>query len=76
MKTSLIKGAVVGALTLTTTSLAAGVATAAPTSPDRAAALSTTTPIKHVVIIIGENHTLDNIFAPITPSRARPSTTW
>lgn len=67
MKTSLIKGAVVGALTLTTTSLAAGVATAAPTSPDRAAALSTTTPIKHVVIIIGENHTLDNIFATYHP---------
>jgi phospholipase C len=37
-----------------------------PTSPPSAGA-ATTTPIKHVVVIIGENHTFDNIFATYEP---------
>jgi len=28
---------------------------------------ATTTPIKHVIIIIGENRTFDHIFAPTSP---------
>ena len=31
------------------------------------ASRSTTTPIKHVVVIIGENHTFDNVFATYQP---------
>ncbi|HZR42454.1 MAG TPA: alkaline phosphatase family protein [Ktedonobacteraceae bacterium] len=36
-------------------------------STDQAASISTTTPIKHVIVIIGENHTFDNIFATYQP---------
>jgi phospholipase C len=32
---------------------------------------STTTPIKHVVVIIGENHTFDNVFATYQPPRGQ-----
>lgn len=38
-------------------------AAASPSSGDSA----TTTPIKHVVVIIGENHTFDNVFATYQP---------
>jgi phospholipase C len=30
---------------------------------------NTTTPIKHVIVIIGENHSFDNVFATYTPQR-------
>lgn len=59
--------AVAGGLGLATTGAATGVAAAARNSTDRAAAVSTTTPIRHVVVIIGENHTLDNVFATYRP---------
>lgn len=36
-------------------------------STDQATSISTTTPIKHVIVIIGENHTFDNIFATYRP---------
>src|SRR5262250_939070 len=35
------------------------------------ASRSTTTPIKHVVVIIGENHTFDNVFATYKPPAGR-----
>src|SRR5262249_13632952 len=41
---------------------ASGSTTAAPTST-----VKTTTPIKHVFVIIGENHTFDNVFATYSP---------
>ena len=28
---------------------------------------ATTTPIKHVIIVVGENHTFDNLFGAYTP---------
>ncbi len=42
--------------------------TKSQTSTDQATSISTTTPIKHVIVIIGENHTFDNIFATYHPS--------
>lgn len=44
-----------------------GPTTPAQASADQAATISTTTPIKHVIVIIGENHTFDNIFATFQP---------
>ena len=40
---------------------------AAVTRPSDAEATETTTPIKHVIVIIGENHTFDNVFATYQP---------
>jgi phospholipase C len=34
-------------------------------------ASATTTPIKHVIVIIGENHTFDNVFATYQPPRGQ-----
>src|SRR5215472_974747 len=42
-------------------------AAAAGTTPRVSHAPSTTTPIKHVVVIIGENHSFDNVFATYQP---------
>jgi phospholipase C len=42
------------------TPLAAAVATAQP--PEPAMAPAARTPIQHVVVIIGENHSFDNVF--------------
>jgi acid phosphatase len=39
----------------------------APTRPRLVAAGDTTTPIKHVIVIIGENHTFDNVYATYQP---------
>lgn len=36
------------------------------------ASTSTTTPIKHVIVIIGENRTFDHIFATYQPVHLRP----
>ena len=41
--------------------------TPSQSSADQAASINTTTPIKHVIVIIGENHTFDNIFATFQP---------
>ncbi len=46
---------------------ASGPQTQAKPATDQAASISTTTPIKHVIVIIGENHTFDNIFATYQP---------
>jgi phospholipase C len=42
-------------------------AAAAGSAPRASQAPPTTTPIKHVVVIIGENHSFDNIFATYQP---------
>jgi len=42
--------------------------TAATAAPSRHQ-VTTTTPIKHVVVIIGENHSFDNVFATYQPPR-------
>src|SRR6516165_8437417 len=42
-------------------------AAAAGTTPRVSHAPATTTPIKHVVVIIGENHSFDNVFATYQP---------
>jgi phospholipase C len=49
--------------------LAAGVlgAGSASAHPHAHSAASTATPIKHVIVIVGENHTFDNIFATYKP---------
>src|SRR5215469_15450669 len=49
------------AVTVMMTAAAAGSAPHASTGPH------TTTPIKHVVVIIGENHSFDNVFATYQP---------
>jgi acid phosphatase len=46
---------------------ATGVSTARGGSSASTADLSTATPIKHVVVIIGENHTFDNVYATYRP---------
>src|SRR5499427_4644940 len=51
------------AVTVMMTAAAAGSAPPASTGP------RTTTPIKHVVVIIGENHSFDNVFATYQPPR-------
>jgi acid phosphatase len=56
----LVTGAAV-AVTVMVTAAAAG------TAPRASQAPSTTTPIKHVVVIIGENHSFDNVFATYQP---------
>jgi phospholipase C len=48
------------------TASAASGPTAAPAAKVRSFG-NTTTPIKHVIIIIGENHTFDNVFATYQP---------
>src|SRR6266699_6862297 len=42
-------------------------AAAAGSAPHASPGPRTTTPIKHVVVIIGENHTFDNVFATYQP---------
>jgi acid phosphatase len=54
----------VGLVAAATAATAVTAATAAPSHPHRGA---TTTPIEHVVVIIGENHSFDNIFATYRP---------
>ena len=70
MVSKLIRPAsVVGAALAVTATMtaAAGGATAASHSQG----LPTTTPIKHVIVIIGENHSFDNVFATYRPPRGQ-----
>jgi len=46
---------------------AATAVTAASAAPSHLRQATTTTPIKHVVVIIGENHSFDNVFATYQP---------
>jgi len=48
---------------------AAAASTAARPATGLLLRASTTTPIKHVIVIIGENHSFDNIFATYQPPR-------
>ncbi len=62
------KVGVVAALGMVTTALTAAAAAASPgPAAITAASMHTRTPIKHVVIIIGENHSFDNVFATYKP---------
>jgi acid phosphatase len=61
----------VAAFGMVATALTASAAIASPQSAGSLTAASgeTRTPIKHVVIIIGENHSFDNVFATYQPPR-------
>ncbi len=64
------------ALAMSLTIPAAGAATAEATAAgahQTAASLrsGTTTPIKHVIVIIGENHTFDNVYATYQPPKGQ-----
>jgi phospholipase C len=51
-------------------SIGAAMAQSAPSAlpaPSSAAYIPTTSPIKHVIVIIGENHSFDNVFATYQP---------
>ena len=61
MHPALVTGAA-AAITVMMTAAAAG-----STTPRASQAPPTTTPIKHVVVIIGENHSFDNVFATYQP---------
>ncbi|MBV9857421.1 MAG: alkaline phosphatase family protein [Streptosporangiaceae bacterium] len=50
---------------------AAGATTGAPAAPGAGASDRTSTPIKHVIVIIGENHTFDNVFATYRPPKGQ-----
>jgi len=41
------------------------------TAPGSAFAASTTTPIQHVIVIVGENHTFDNLFGGYRPAEGQ-----
>ena len=69
MNRSLIRPASVTAVAALALSVLA--ATAASAAPARAGSPPTTTPIKHAVVIIGENHTFDNVFATYQPPRGQ-----
>jgi acid phosphatase len=54
------------------TAIIAAASTAIPTfMPYAAVAASSTTPIQHVIIIIGENHTFDNLFGTYQPKNGQ-----
>jgi phospholipase C len=64
-----------GGITLTAVA-AVGASVLSGVSPAAAAAQhatapATTTPIKHVIVIIGENHSFDNVFATYQPSKGQ-----
>src|SRR5689334_20600092 len=65
MARKLVYRAVVTAAAVSVTAMMT--AAAAGTTPRVSHAPSTTTPIKHVVVIIGENHSFDNIFSTYQP---------
>jgi phospholipase C len=65
-----VTGATASAHTAGAATTSAGTASAAAISTAIAAA-RTTTPIKHVVVIIGENHSFDNVFATYQPPKGQ-----
>ena len=65
MARKLVHRAVVTAAAVTVTAMLT--TAAAGTTPRASHAPATTTPIKHVVVIIGENHSFDNVFATYQP---------
>src|SRR5260370_451085 len=65
MVRKLIHPAVVACAVLAVT--ASVTAAAAGPAPHTSHAPPAATPIKHVIVIIGENHSFDNVFAPYPP---------
>jgi acid phosphatase len=68
--TGLISAIGAVALVMSATISAAGAA-AAPAASAAAWGGRTSTPIKHVIVIIGENHSFDNVFATYQPPRGQ-----
>ena len=64
-------GALVLAVSATLPAIASAAAPASAATLRPAGLGSTTTPIKHVVVIIGENHTFDNVFATYQPRKGQ-----
>ena len=64
-------GALVLAVSATLPAIASAAAPASAATLRPAGLGSTTTPIKHVVVIIGENHTFDNVFATYQPPKTQ-----
>jgi len=62
-------GALVLAVSATLPAIASAAAPASAATVRPAGLGYTTTPIKHVVVIIGENHTFDNVFATYQPPK-------
>jgi phospholipase C len=58
--------AVAGAVAMLLTQIAAPLAYAQDSNDNR-----TTTPIKHVILIIGENRTFDNVFGTYQPTNGQ-----
>jgi len=58
-------------ITVTAALVATGPAAAAAGAPHPSAQSWTTTPIKHVIVIIGENHSFDNVFATYQPPQGQ-----
>ena len=65
-----VSGTAASAHTAGAATASAGTASAAAISAAIAAA-RTTTPIKHVIVIIGENHSFDNVFATYQPPKGQ-----
>jgi len=59
--------AIVGVLCATLTSFATPTSARTPGSDDEAHGQKTETPIKHVIVLIGENRTFDHVFATYVP---------
>jgi phospholipase C len=51
--------------------LAVGPWSAAPAEDGATSTAKTVTPIKHLIVLIGENHSLDNVFATYRPKHGR-----
>jgi acid phosphatase len=64
-------GALVLAVSATLPAIASAAAPASAATVRPAGFGYTTTPIKHVVVIIGENHTFDNVFATYQPPKGQ-----
>ena len=56
-----------GAMMMIALQVFAGLSQSAYAQTAAAAAPATTTPIKHVIVIIGENRTFDHVYATYTP---------
>ncbi len=65
------RAAAAGALALLAVALGASSGAAAHTRAHASASAQTTTPIKHVIVIVGENHTFDNVYATYRPRRGQ-----
>src|SRR5580698_5704833 len=69
----ILRGARVGMVSLAALQLSVGPGlVAAPTAVNNSGE-RTATPIKHVIVIIGENRSFDHVFATYVPQRGGPS---